>query len=222
MPLPATRPVAGALPRHRRGTAVAQVLAAAVLWAVSGVVARSLFRRAVDPAHLVQVRMLVGGLALLPVAAARGTARLAARSLPGVAAYALVLATVQLTYFEAIAVAGVAVAIFLQYTAPLLVAAWEARARAARRARLGHHLLPGHGERDHPGRLAPAPRRPRDATPRVRARPRIARLRPCAGAVDRARHGAGARRAVLPVRRDPGDRGVEGERDRGPVDPVGR
>ncbi len=131
MPLPATRPVAGALPRHRRGTAVAQVLAAAVLWAVSGVVARSLFRRAVDPAHLVQVRMLVGGLALLPVAAARGTARLAARSLPGVAAYALVLATVQLTYFEAIAVAGVAVAIFLQYTAPLLVAAWEA-ARARR------------------------------------------------------------------------------------------
>jgi drug/metabolite transporter (DMT)-like permease len=115
----------------KRGIAVGQVLAAAALWAVSGVVARSLFRRAVDPAHLVQVRMLVGGLALLPLAAARGSARLAPRELPGVAAYALVLATVQLTYFEAIAVAGVAVAIFLQYTAPLLVAAWEA-ARARR------------------------------------------------------------------------------------------
>ncbi len=110
----------------RRGIAVAQVLAAAILWGVNGVVARSLFRRAVDPAHLVQVRMLVGGLALLPLAAARGTARLRARDWPGVVSYALVLAAVQLTYFEAIAAAGVAVAIFLQYTSPLLVAAWDA------------------------------------------------------------------------------------------------
>jgi drug/metabolite transporter (DMT)-like permease len=105
---------------------MAQVLAAATLWAINGVVARSLFRRAVDPAHLVQVRMLIGGLALLPVAVARGKGRLPPRVLPAVVAYALVLAAVQLTYFEAIAAAGVAVAIFLQYTSPLLVAAWEA------------------------------------------------------------------------------------------------
>ncbi len=122
---------ATAAPRLRREVAVAQVLAAAALWGVNGVVARSLFRRDVDPAHLVQVRMLVGGLALVPLSLARGTARLAAPSWPGVLAYALVLATVQLTYFEAIATAGVAVAIFLQYTSPLLVAAWEA-ARARR------------------------------------------------------------------------------------------
>lgn len=117
---------------HRgRAVAVAQVLAAATLWGVSAVVARSLFQRAVDPAHLVQVRMLVGGFALLPVAAARGAARLPRRALGGVAVYAAMLAVVQLTYFEAIAAAGVAVAIFLQYTSPLLVGAWEA-ARARR------------------------------------------------------------------------------------------
>jgi drug/metabolite transporter (DMT)-like permease len=116
----------------RRGHAVAvgQVLAAATLWGVNAVVARSLFQRAVDPAHLVQVRMIVGGLALLPVAAARGAALLPRRALGGVLAYAAMLVAVQLTYFEAIAAAGVAVAIFLQYTSPLLVGAWEAvRAR---------------------------------------------------------------------------------------------
>jgi len=109
---------------------MAQVLAAATLWAISGVVARRLFQRAVDPAHLVQVRMLIGGLALLPLAFARRNARLPVRTLPAVAAYALMLSAVQLTYFEAIAAAGVAVAIFLQYTSPLIVAVWEsARAR---------------------------------------------------------------------------------------------
>ncbi len=102
------------------------MLAAAALWGISGVVARGLFQRAVEPTHLVQVRMLLGGLALLPVALARGAARLPMRTLPRVVAYAFALAAVQLTYFEAIAAAGVAVAIFLQYTSPLLVAAWEA------------------------------------------------------------------------------------------------
>lgn len=106
------------------------MLGAATLWGVSGVVARSLFQRSVDPTHLVQVRMLLGGLALLPVAFARHGGGLSARSLPSMAVYALVLTAVQLTYFEAIAAAGVAVAMFLQYTSPFLVAAWEsARSR---------------------------------------------------------------------------------------------
>lgn len=117
--------------QRRRALAVAQVLAAATLWAISGVVGRSLFRRAVEPAHLVQVRMLLGGLALLPVAFARREARVPPRAVPAVVGYTAVLTAVQLTYFEAIAAAGVAVAIFLQYTAPLMVAAWEA-ARARR------------------------------------------------------------------------------------------
>jgi drug/metabolite transporter (DMT)-like permease len=117
--------------RRGRALAVSQVLGAAFLWGVNAVVARSLFQRAVEPAHLVQVRMLIGGLALLPVAALRGSAVLPRRHVVGVLGYAAMLVAVQLTYFEAIAAAGVAVAIFLQYTSPLLVGAWEA-ARARR------------------------------------------------------------------------------------------
>jgi drug/metabolite transporter (DMT)-like permease len=112
-------------PGAGRTTAVLQVVAAATLWGVSGVVARALFNRAVEPAHLVQVRMTLGGLALLPLAFRRGP-WLPRASLPYAALYALALAAVQLTYFQAIAFAGVAVAVFLQYTSPLLVAAWEA------------------------------------------------------------------------------------------------
>jgi drug/metabolite transporter (DMT)-like permease len=144
-------------PARHHARSVAAVLAAATLWGVNGVVLGSLFRRAVEPSHVVQVRMLVGGLALLPVARLAGWWRLAPGLWPGVAAYALVLAAVQLAYLEAIRVAGVAVAIFLQYTAPLLVAAWEAaRARrlpprpvmlalAAAVAGAGLLVLPGQG-----------------------------------------------------------------------------
>jgi drug/metabolite transporter (DMT)-like permease len=108
-----------------RSRAVLLVVGAAVLWGVSGVVARALFRRAVEPGHLVQVRMMLGGLALLPLAA-RGGLGLAPGWLALLPAYAVALAGVQLAYFEAIRAAGVAVAVFLQYTSPLLVAGFEA------------------------------------------------------------------------------------------------
>ncbi|HSB18836.1 MAG TPA: DMT family transporter [Anaeromyxobacteraceae bacterium] len=108
-----------------RVTAVLQVIGAAALWGISGVVARSLFQRAVDPVHLVQVRMMLGGLALLPLAV-RGGMGVAPRWLALLPPYAVALAAVQLTYFEAVAAAGVAVAVFLQYTSPLLVAGFEA------------------------------------------------------------------------------------------------
>jgi drug/metabolite transporter (DMT)-like permease len=104
---------------------VLQVLGAAVLWGVSGVVARALFNRAVDPSHLVQVRMMLGGLGLLPLAL-RGGLGFTASSWRILPLYAVALTGVQLTYFKAIQAAGVAVAVFLQYTSPLLVAGWEA------------------------------------------------------------------------------------------------
>lgn len=121
---PAPQPLPASSRPHAR--AVLAVLGAASLWGISGVVARSLFNRAVDPAHLVQFRMLVGGAALLPVALWRGGARVPPRLWPLMAGYAVMLTIVQFTYFKAVQLAGVAVAIFLQYTAPLLVAAWEA------------------------------------------------------------------------------------------------
>lgn len=114
--------------RSDRITSILAVLGAAGLWGISAVVARSLFNRAVDPAHLVQIRMLLGGAALLPFAIWRGEARVPSRLLPLLTVYAAMLTTVQFTYFKAVQLAGVAAAIFLQYTAPLLVAAWEAAA----------------------------------------------------------------------------------------------
>lgn len=102
-----------------------------MLWGVNGVVTRSMFQHRIDPAHLVQVRMILGGLALLPVALLRreGVSR---RDLPLLAVYAACMAVAQLTFFKALQLAGVAIAIFLQYTSPLLVAAWEGiRARQA-------------------------------------------------------------------------------------------
>jgi drug/metabolite transporter (DMT)-like permease len=102
-----------------------------VLWGVNGALARSLFQRQIDPAHLVQVRMILGGLALLPLALLRRE-RLARRGLGALVLYAGFMAVAQLTYFKAIQLAGVAVALFLQYTSPLMVAAWEGiRARQA-------------------------------------------------------------------------------------------
>ena len=117
--------------RARGAGPVSKVLAAAALWGVSGVVARNLFQRAVDPSHLVQIRMLLGGAALLPLLAWHRSLRVPRPLWPALAGYAALMALLQLSYFEAIAAAGVAVAVFLQYTAPLLVAAWESiRARS--------------------------------------------------------------------------------------------
>ncbi len=147
-----------------RAAAVGQVLGAAALWGISGVVARALFNRAVEPAHLVQVRMTLGGLALLPLALRGG--RAGGRWLRLLPAYAVALAGVQLTYFQAIQAAGVAAAVFLQYTAPLLVAGFEsARERrlpprpvllalAAAVAGSALLVLPGGGLRIPPAGLA--------------------------------------------------------------------
>jgi drug/metabolite transporter (DMT)-like permease len=102
------------------------ILLSATLWAVNGVIAKALFNRALDPALVVQVRMTLAGLVVLPFALRAGQGHFPLRRWPVVLAYAAALAGVQITYFQAIAVAGVATAIFLQYTAPVLVAAYEA------------------------------------------------------------------------------------------------
>lgn len=110
---------------HWKGYAA--VLAAAVLWGVSGVVAKSLFSGAVDPVALVEIRLtgvfaltlavfLVKGWRIrLPLAAA-------VRLIPLGAA----IAFTQSTYYLTINLANVTTAIFLQYTAPALVMAYGA------------------------------------------------------------------------------------------------
>jgi drug/metabolite transporter (DMT)-like permease len=103
------------------------VAAAATLWAVAAVVAKSLFDDGVTPLELVQARAYVtaGGLALLPAAWRRRGG--SGRSLWVVlAALGLAIALVNLTYYIAIDRIAVAVAIVLQYSAPAMVVAWTA------------------------------------------------------------------------------------------------
>jgi len=123
-------------PSHLAGTSA--VLAAASLWGLSGVVAKSLFAESVSPEVLVAVRL--GGAAAASVAYTaffRPQALRAAwvRRRP-VALLGLCLASTQFAYYAAIASASVATAIFLQYLAPALLVLW---ARVAE----GEPLTPG-------------------------------------------------------------------------------
>jgi drug/metabolite transporter (DMT)-like permease len=100
------------------------VLTAALLWATSGTVGKSLFAEGVTPLELAQVRSLIGSLFLIAVLAvgARDRLRIRPRDLPRFALLGgLVMALVQLAYFHAIREIEVAAAILIQYTSPVLV-----------------------------------------------------------------------------------------------------
>jgi len=120
------------------------VVAAAVMWAVSGTTGKALFESGVTPIEVVQVRATLGSLLLAVVFLARRRDLLRIRRadvgyflfLGGV-----VMALVQLTYFSAISKLHVAAAILLQYMAPILVGLfsmcfWRERPTAAKLAAL--------------------------------------------------------------------------------------
>ncbi len=128
--------------QNREGrSAAAAVSAAGVLWGVSAVVVRGAFNQRVDPFTLVQGRLLLGS-ALLGLALAIYDWRLLRIDrlrLPGLLVWALFgLFSVQASYFWAVSLAGVATAVFLQYTSPVLTALW---ARSVAREHLGSALL---------------------------------------------------------------------------------
>jgi drug/metabolite transporter (DMT)-like permease len=104
---------------------LAAVALAAGLWALGATVASDLFASGVSPFELAEARAVVAmiGLALLPGSwAARRGPIAPTRTL----AFGLSLALVNLTYYFAIDRLAVAVAIVLEYTAPVLVIAWAA------------------------------------------------------------------------------------------------
>ncbi len=111
-------------PSHIAGTSA--VLAAACLWGLSGVVAKSLFAESVSPEVLVAVRL--GGAAAAAVAYTAllrpPALRAAWRRRRQVALLGVCLASTQFAYYAAIASASVATAIFLQYLAPALLVLW--------------------------------------------------------------------------------------------------
>jgi len=114
------------VPRKARG--IALVLLAAILWGLSGTVAQVLFRRyGFAPLFLVVVRLWGSGilLALVLLARDRRSLRASARDLGRLALFgAFGFFLVQFSYFAAIARVGVAMATFLQYLGPPMIAAW--------------------------------------------------------------------------------------------------
>ncbi len=102
-------------------------MGAAALWGVSGVVAKTLFNRQVEPWTLIEIRLTASFVTLLVILALRGQAR----RVPGELFWRLVLlgmtmTCAQFTYYLTISLTNVSTALFLQYTAPVFVAlyAW--------------------------------------------------------------------------------------------------
>ncbi len=91
---------------------------------MAAVVARRLFENGVSPVELTESRALLAaaGFALIPAARRRSSARLGL----DVIALGLALALVNATYYIAISRIAVAVALVVQYTAPVLIVAWTA------------------------------------------------------------------------------------------------
>jgi drug/metabolite transporter (DMT)-like permease len=101
------------------------VVAAAIMWAISGTTGKALFESGITPMEVVQVRATLASLLLAILFSVRRRDLFRIRRadigyfllLGGVA-----MALVQVTYFYAISKLQVAAAILLQYMAPILVA----------------------------------------------------------------------------------------------------
>lgn len=101
------------------------VVAAAIMWASSGVAGKALFAGGITPFELVQIRVTLSTLLLAIIFCLhdRNVFRIRSKDL----GYFLLLggvamAFVQITYFYAVSKIQVAAAVFLEYLAPILVA----------------------------------------------------------------------------------------------------
>ena len=121
---------------HKQGSAVIDsgaglgllaVVGAAACWGVAAAVAKDLFEAGVEPIELAQARSYVAavGFALLPGAWSGGIG-VDRRSAPTVIGLGLSIPAVNAVYYLAIQRLAVAVALVLQYSAPVLVVAWTA------------------------------------------------------------------------------------------------
>ncbi len=117
---------------HSQGIGLASIALAAILWAVSANVARTLFDDGVDPLDLTPARAY---LALICLATLRPwKVRPQGRTIGLIVALGMSIALVNATYYVTIERLPVAVAIVIQYTSPVLVIGWMS---------LGRRALPG-------------------------------------------------------------------------------
>jgi drug/metabolite transporter, DME family len=107
----------------------AAVAGAAALWAIAAIVARDLFDAGVAPLELAEARAVIAaaGFALLNLRRrSRRTPTGSRRAVVLTLSLGLAIALVNGTYYLAIDRLSVAVAVVLQYTAPVLVVGWTA------------------------------------------------------------------------------------------------
>ena len=108
------------------------ILGAAIFWGVSATAAKYLITLRFDTLLLVQMRITLSCLILLPLFLIfrRGLLRVALRDLPDFALLGIVgVAGSNFTYYFAIQETNVATAILMQYLAPVLVLVWAATTR---------------------------------------------------------------------------------------------
>ncbi|MEC3919502.1 EamA family transporter [Nocardia sp. CDC160] len=109
---------------NRLRTGLLTAALSASTFGLSGPLARGLIDTGWSPAAVVIVRVLLGGVVLLPVAVVqlRGDWNLVRRNAGLLAGYGLLaIATAQLAYFNAVAHMDVGVALLIEYTAPIAV-----------------------------------------------------------------------------------------------------
>lgn len=104
------------------------VMSAAILFGFNGNLSRILFNNGVTPITLVEFRMLIGGACLLIVLLGwrRRELKLPRRAIGWIIAFGLSLALVTYTYFVAISRLPIAIALVIQFSAPVWMALGEA------------------------------------------------------------------------------------------------
>lgn len=154
--------------QNQAGKGIAMVLMAASLWGISGTFSQFLFQQQhISVEWLMSVRMLVSGIALVTISAARKNADTFApwkdkRDAIRLLSFGILgMLTVQYTYFAAIKHSNAATATILQFTSPIMIAVYLAvkfkkplrplNLVAIAVAMLGTFLLVTHGK---PGELA--------------------------------------------------------------------
>lgn len=109
------------------GLGLLAVIGAAACWGVAATVAKDLFAAGVEPIELAQARSYIAavGFSLLPGAWSGGVG-VARHSAPALIGLGLSIPAVNGVYYLAIQRLHVAVALVLEYSAPVLVVAWTA------------------------------------------------------------------------------------------------
>ncbi|HYP22817.1 MAG TPA: DMT family transporter [Actinomycetota bacterium] len=109
------------------GLGLLAVIGAAACWGIAAAVAKDLFEAGVEPIELAQARSYIAavGFSLLPGAWSGGIG-VTRQSAPALIGLGLSIPAVNGVYYLAIQRLAVAVALVLEYSAPVLVVAWTA------------------------------------------------------------------------------------------------